>query len=288
MIRYDRPDSRSLQFGEIVEENIDDASNKIRQLTEAFNERFTLKNPRFAERYIKGRCDVHVHIRFSQLGLDPVDFCAVFHPQTLASRDLDFNGRRSVNHGGWAKPHCYEKPVLVYDVESVKGKKRIVPSLVRLQFLDQAHRSIAGSVYFSPKLGFKVLSAFPDKELGLIIGSASIGVNELPRQMIQGRTQIVDNIASDGGESQRNCVLDPNVNDPIAGLSINLGNRRIRLTFEKGLDFRFEITDVLFGPVDLGFDARSSSRPGQVLNSRNNGEDRAHSKNHRAKAKGSD
>ena len=66
-------------------------------------------------------------------------------------------------------------------------------------------------------------------------------------------------IASDGGPSAGKLSLDANAKDPIASLLLILRNHHIGLVFPEGIDFRFEVIDVLFSPLDLdcdGSDAR--------------------------------
>jgi len=273
--------SSSLQFRQTAEENIDDAIDQISQLKKAWDERLTLENPRFAERYFKMKLRLHVHVRsIPKAGFDPVDFCAIFQRKGFVERSVvkadvfglerqiddrtvraaasnlhDLDRFWSVNDRIAGCAYCYEKAVLIDDVESMNGEKTLIPSLVWFQRFDHAHRSIAGSIYFSLQTGFEVIDAEQaDRELGSVIGLSAISFDKLPREMIEGGPEIVNCIASDGGPSPGKLSLDANAKDPIAGLLLILSNDRIGLAFQKGVDFRFEVFDVLLGPLDLDFD----------------------------------
>ncbi len=78
--------------------------------------------------------------------------------------------------------------------------------------------------------------------------------DKLPREMIEGGSEIMNCVASDGGPSPGELSLDANVKDPVARLLLILRNRHIGLASKEVIDFRFEVIDVLFGPLDLDFD----------------------------------
>ncbi len=55
------------------------------------------------------------------------------------------------------RAYCYEKPVLIDNVEKMEGRKTFISSLVRFQRFDHVHSGFTGSLYFSFQTGLKFL-----------------------------------------------------------------------------------------------------------------------------------
>jgi len=254
MIRIDRPGSS--KFRKALEENTDDACNELRQLVEVFNDRFTLENLGFAKRYVKGEIGIHLHIRVpSARGLDPVYFCAIFErkgimggsvmefdvlsiernnrPSGATLPNFDLGGIRPEDDGFERGPYYDQKSVLVSDIEQMEGVKTPIPSTVRFQGLDQAPCVIADALYFSLALGREISLIRADRKLGLPIGRPAISLDELPREMIQRGSQVVDCIASNRAKPEWETADYSYSKDPISGLWLVLGDDFIGLASRK-------------------------------------------------------
>ncbi len=250
--------SLSLQFGESVEKNTNDAVRRLCELGKAFNERLTLENPRLAERYLKMEIWVHVHVRLiSKSSFDAMDYCAIFEQEggSDGKSDLSIGVKRNRIANS---AYCYEKMVLIRNIESMERiQDRVVASLVRFERLDQAHRFCAGTLYYSLITGFKFLNTTRDGEGCSVIGRPSVGEYEPPNKVIEAGSEIVNDLAyndSPSVPSERRFAEGAYPKDPIAGFRLIIGNDSIGFAFEKGVDLGFEVTDLLFGPFDLSFD----------------------------------
>lgn len=249
-----------------------DPVNKIRKLMEKWKNRLTLDNLRLAERYINGDLHFIAHLTTT----DALEFCAVFEkwdsrcflngelggieywridplfrhfsPIPLSACHPDDN----VLISGSAHE---QQLVLVGNVEIVEQPEIVVPSVVRLQSVNETYRSLAHSLYLSRRIGFVFGSRFRDRETGLLSGNAVIGLNELPRQMVKGTPQIVDNIADNAGELGRNWRPNLDSIDPLCGMRASLGSDSIWFSFPEGVEPSIKLADVVFGPFDFNPDA---------------------------------
>jgi hypothetical protein len=155
-----------------------------------------------------------------------------------------------------------QEAMLVDVVEFVENPKLLVPSLVRLQSLDESHCGPGDSLYFGAASGFqflekvsKVFGLSKNREAVFSGGLVASGVNELPDEVIQSGSQIVENITDDDGQGQGNWRARWKAVDLIAGLRVVLGVDGIRVRVEKSVNPSLKVTDVLFGPFDFCPDA---------------------------------
>jgi hypothetical protein len=78
-----------------------------------------------------------------------------------------------------------------------------------------------------------------------------VGLDQLPSQMIQRTSDILQAVSSDKSDLRGNVFDAAYVIDQLSRLRILLGRDYIRLGIEKGVDFDLQIIDVLFGPFDF-------------------------------------
>jgi len=120
----------------------DDIVDAVNKLVERWNDGFSFQN--LPESYLKAKLRVHVHCRLLPFDSGNAEkFCAMFEGYP-SGRELD--GTRQVGKQPIRFPAsitqvdpigdgglCYEKSVLVYDVEHMQAPKYVpFPSLVRL------------------------------------------------------------------------------------------------------------------------------------------------------------
>jgi len=240
-----------------------DALYKLDGLSQRWNERLTLHNLALSKRYIEGEVSLHIHF-FRRLELEPKQFCAVFQgvlrvgsiedhrvggdirkdmPDCRSQVDLD------MSMGG---PNSNQETMFVYDVQLMDEPQSIVPAFVWLGGLDEIHGNLTRALYFSRVLGFEVIGAAGKGEFGMPAWPSSIGQNHLPHQAIKSAGEIVKYVSDYRTPSGRRISVDPDADDALAGLVIALGEDFIWAGFKKPQDLRFEISDMLFGPFDLG------------------------------------
>jgi len=151
----------------------------------------------------------------------------------------------------------YEKPVLVYDVEPMQSPQSIakaVPSLVWVQTLDHAHDFVAGSTYVSSDGTVDVLGSVANGKRGIPIGRSSVCDDKVSSEVIQASSQVVDRIAQDCEQPRGRPLNDLQLDDVVSSIGIVVGRLAIGVTLEEKANFRIEVADVLFGPLELGSD----------------------------------
>jgi hypothetical protein len=147
---------------------------------------------------------------------------------------------------------CYQHSVLIDNVEGVDDIK-VVPSPVRFQFLSDAHRFVAGTLYFSFNFGFVFLGAFDNRKFGKSTGGLIVGKNELPREMVKRGSKVMNDLADNDAPMPRQLEIPVKSKDFISRLRIVLGSDRIMIGTPEAVDLGFKVTDVLFGPLDLNY-----------------------------------
>lgn len=244
-------------------EGPDECACEIRELCECFEKRLTFDNLTIAERYLKGE------LRIVLLGvvgpashLDAVECCAVFERELpvggskpdlgedVAGRELDLQDDAVV--GG---ADDVEDPVLVVRVESVQTPEGVVPSLVRLGCSDCCLGLGADSLCASKSSGLKLLRASRNREHRLVGGLAAVREYELPYEVVERASQVVDGIPCDESPPRVRLFADSHAPEEIARVRVFLSDDHIGVTLDEGGDMRVEIRDVLFGPFD--FEARA-------------------------------
>ena len=250
--------------GELVTEHVDDAANRIRKFRQSWNDRFIFKSPRIAERYIDLQITIHVHIRYRGGELDGANRCLFCHPTpshslnptttadtikpTLIRCHRDPRNCRATNHER-------QEAMLVPNVEVVKepkGVASVINSMVWLQPLDQCLAASGDTLYFSALHGRSIFrSVVTDRALMAVARALSIRNDQLPQEMVDRGTQIMNDLAHKDRETKwGHCTLQRELN--YLGLIIRLGNETMRVGRKKSLDFSVELLDLFIGPLNLG------------------------------------
>lgn len=246
---------------------------------ERWNNRLTLDNLDLAKRYLNGELGIHVHLRsrvVAKAGRDSVDFCAIFQRER-GSDHADTVGRSNqfpVDDRGWVvvgkgkivqtqsgndfavyDADGHQELVFVLDVEFAEHPERVVRSLVRLGSLDELHRTVGNSLYFSGGSGFKSIGVAgltrEYGESGTPLDRFVLGTNHLTNKQVEGRAEVVDAIPDDSAPPERRLIGDLGLVDQISRIRLIIGDSSIRVVLLEPLDPGLEITEVMFGPFDL-------------------------------------
>jgi hypothetical protein len=255
---------------------VDNALDQLRALGQKWHDRLTLDNLRLCERYLDGTIELLILLRRqAALPFESHDFCAVLKHWEHSGR------RRGVEEGGKpladaiqqsptllgsepgmgvaaiaelpqpAMPDDEQEAVLVDVVKLAECPERSIPTLVRLDRLNESFRTRADSLYFSRGMGHVFGRSIIKREGGLLSGGGSVRLDQLPRQVVEAAPQVVDGIT--GNQGQVDWRLCPHLSpkNSLIGLRVIVAQDAIWAGFSKGADPAFEIADVVFGPFDL-------------------------------------
>jgi hypothetical protein len=246
-------------------EKFQDLIDRAAQLSERWNERLTLDNRRFVERYSNG--ELRIILTLSSCTDDRASGCdhrAIF--QAASSERKRKAGTaytqllpgESKELGGWTKryglrsrPDGEQEPVLIDYVQLVELPERFIPSLVRFERVDDRPRRARDPLFYSAEGGFKSARAFADRELIGLSDVLPVGEDKLAPSEIEGRPKVVDRISSEQRQDGGRLLPDPEAIDQYSRLRIYLTRDLVWVGCVIPLDRGFEISDVQIGPFDF-------------------------------------
>ncbi len=252
-----RPRQDSL---ELASERFNQIARETQQLREGWNNRLVFPFTKLLERYLGGHIAPHIHLAHSDYDGDTPrrNVCLVFH------HDVQRSGSHNVGPRGCGNKD--EFPVLIGYVHIMNQPQRVIERIataVRLQTVNSCKGSGAGDgLYFSTKLGtFSFVHSaitrvdVKDGKFNPAPSGISSGwVGELPSQMIQRRSQVMDDFASKNAESQWDLLVGiiakflPSLTVLLSDGGVDAFKVNQRNGSEMNSDFPFQITDVLIGP----------------------------------------
>lgn len=147
-----------------------------------------------------------------------------------------------------------QKPMLINDIQFVKGPKESIASLVRLDFGDHQPEQIRTEhVYFSVfEHAFKVLSIVNDREFKVLSVSAGRNARECLRpDEIERRPEVVDTVSSNEGQIIPDAfqIRDIVLNSISTALTVCLHAHGVEI-WQVRQDF-FKVVEVFIGPIKL-------------------------------------
>jgi len=244
---------------------MNDTLNIPHKILECWNNRFRLENSVLIKRYMEFGMDIHLHFTVIGVGFQH-QCCATFNSENAMGRL-----RAMVETGLNVGTQCVEQSVFVGDVKCmnyIKGvgdgfeTKNVAISWIRLKLLDQCCGLITDSLYLSFSSGFVSLPAPENGKLrpGLEFGGIlTVGDNELPNKMVEAGAEMIKDFSGQNAEAQWRGSHGSGWIDDVKGVLLNsellLFDDGVRFAFQEHTDLRFEITDILVGPIDLKFDA---------------------------------
>lgn len=221
----------------------------------------------FAESYEEGRRLVHVHFRVYAGGSDKAgDFCATFErlQTVLAVQEVvgTFGGGNAGNKegkgAGGYNPQVGES-VLVLDRKLVKYPEKatesVIPSLVRLQFLDECLRVWVDAPDLLTTLVGSHSPVAENGELQLLSAAfgqrvdADVGDGEFVDEVVERGAEVVQEVPDSEREGGRYGFSQFDYEQLLAGLEVEIVDKAIRVFFKPGPDIRLEALQVLDGPI---------------------------------------
>lgn len=234
----------------------------------------------FADRWANGEVALHVHVRVRVIGKSiSDDLCFLFERKGFNSNPFFKQDGILVPHNG-VSDITYDRQIteqgsVLINIGKSANKSEVVSNrveaIVWLRFLNDCPRIPIN--YYPIKstrlaatlseLNFtkEELLTFIDGELAPITRFLSVSKNKLPDEVVEGGTEVVNNVASDDGKFNIHSIERiaryniPGVITPYVELT------SIGLLFDPSVKLRFESAIVLFGPPEL------SSYIGKVSNS---------------------
>ena len=245
-----------------------DVADKVSHTVERFNNRLTLANPRFIERYLSG----DLHILINLVGWRMEEYIAHFQrlpldilPTEVSGAVNEFRGHETdackVGKGVDAAKsyaNCDQQTVFTDSVEHTETPKKVIPSLVRFGRHNSVLSGLGHQLYFSCRVGFIFLRSIKNRKRGASVRLVSRCDNELVGKVVKGRPQIRQDITGNKGK-RRGDFLDLS-HDVLEcpRLRVSLGVHEIGVGFHVSDHSDFLIADVLFGPFNLEPDGGES------------------------------
>ena len=256
----------------------DSVADKISEMLERYQNRLTLDNTRFIERYLKGELHILLHFSVRQIN---EQFVAYFQRDQIPSGSKESVEFRNDAAGELCLHHLLhfgmhkraevnasevgvngnQKAMLIDSVKAIEnGKVTALPSVVWFDTIDRVYSVLPQALYFSRRIGFELRGIAVSGELnaGWHRDSRIINGKQLYGQMIEGAPEILNSIADDGGKGNREWLNSSHVIDQLSRVRIALGPDFIWVGVAEGADLSLEITDMLFGPVDFYLNKRKS------------------------------
>jgi hypothetical protein len=250
-------DSASAEVGLEAENQVID---HVKQAVDHERQGLAINNPRLAERYIKGEIHFLMHFR-----LAGKEYLALYEP--LYSRHAEAtetkSGVEEAAVDAETRTHkgrdCGEQSmVLVGNIKAVEHPERIIPTLVRFGSVNRIYGTLRHTLYVSVVSGLVFRGLVEDGEAGLIPRSLAVGEHELPSEVVERASEVVDYVSGNQSEFSGRGSEICNVKEFISCLGIELGRITGRFFGKEPLACNFQITDMLFGPVNLFSDERES------------------------------
>jgi len=197
---------------ELTGKRLDCIRRETVELLEKWDNRLKFPFDRLPERYIRGDLRVHLHVEYSRQGnLSNGNACLVYSHNAPQTRCFEVNAGRENDERQF--------PVFIGSVHVVDTPKQSISrldTLVRLQVIDtcKSERSVGDALYFSA-----IESRFVWVSDGVVIKDGELDVptnlldaptgfiGQLPSEMIETGTKMVDDLSREDGKTQGNRIL---------------------------------------------------------------------------------
>ena len=255
----------------------DDALHKLRQLGQQWNDRLTLNNLRLIDRYLKGELEILIHLRWRAIGprysrhlcvavkcyrdqvgwSDGRDFgISLPHvsvdgsPRDGVERIQEVVVCKAVTKTLDSVSHNEQDSVFIGIVKFSDDPKRLIPSLVRLDSLDAIYGSRVNSLRLSLGSFFEFVRVIEEREGRPIYGlTGRMSLNQSASEMIEGTPKAVDSISGNQRELDREIFAKAKA--ALSGIRVLIAQEQVWVSFSKGTNPGFEITNVVLGPFDF-------------------------------------
>jgi hypothetical protein len=150
-----------------------------------------------AEDYANARLDIHLHIRFAT-----EEYCAILNRdiEVISSRDSPTEGTRDSQYLTEVSPCEEQVSVLVRIVQDLKIPE-IPPVVVwprtitRLKRIDNGTYCAGHASELAPFFSLVSDGVIEDRELVPVVGNVPCGQDQLPDQMVEGASEVVEHFS---------------------------------------------------------------------------------------------
>lgn len=244
-------------------EQVNRSAYAARELMDEWDNRLTLDNRRFVQRYIEAELHFLVWLRYlssdlvavierSELNGLPRD-PHVTEPGRAADRSV--RSRERLKDFREAHRRGEQQAVLVDYVESVElpeGVPRLVSRIQVQRFHDFERVGGNTSLYLGERSGFKLLPSLGDRKDIVLCGGIACGRYQFAVKKVERGSKVVDRVTSD----EADCLIGEwdllvEAVNQVARLHILVADDLVRVFVSEPLDDAFEFRDVFLGPFDL-------------------------------------
>ena len=250
--------NEGIRLGEQRSQVLADVIDRINKTSERWNNRLTIENTRFIDRYEGG--ELQILIEFS-VGIIPKQYVLILqgtshisnaqYPRIRFRRlweQLRIYGRQM--HSEVCGGNHNRQTVFVDNAKAVQTPENIsLASCVWFDSADRVYSALAQSLYFSKSFGFVFRGSFSNRE----ITPEFPGIGSTPeggRHIVQCSSQVLQDIPNDSCDRERDWLY-------VCSL-IRRSLSRIYVTqnviwpdFQELVDSGIQIRDVMVGPFDF-------------------------------------
>lgn len=251
---------------------MNDPLYKIDKFLNKWRDRFTIDNPRYAQRYREE--PFYFVIVFQWIGW-PKKYVAIFHALDLSclqklSWERYVRDNRPVTqsditaqvggcdlarvHGDMCRDGRDQELMLIGDVQVMQDPEGFVPvpTLVWLQPLDRFAEGLLHTLFYTPEGFFEMLGTIPDREGVMGFDLISVMSDKVADQYIECRSEVMEQVAQNQGNAQGQWAnyLEAMHLFPI-GLDLLGDGVVVRAIPVQTMGFIDKIDKVLFGPANL-------------------------------------
>lgn len=248
-------------------EGVEDAAYVARKLREKWDDRFVLGEGSLHEGYRSGKLDIR--FLFRVIGVDDCQYQAVFYANRGARQDmradlnvpfLDVVGIQLYTHilcAGCPEDSLRDddQPMLIGVIQFMQHPKGIFlrgdSSLKRLEAVNSGPRASGNALYHGSRSGFVTVPRLEDGECAFVGRGFSVLLDQLPDQVIQGRTLLIEGFSKNDADLWRRGLTISKNEGQFARLGIVLSRYSIGVIIPECLNGLVEFVDMLVGPFDL-------------------------------------
>ena len=229
-------------------ESLNRGIHELQRLMQKWDERLTLRNLRFRERFIAGKLDFLIRCQREERG----DEVWLLRPLPEGLRQANVH-HDVVSDGD-------NSAMFVDVVELAECPKRIVSAPVRLELINHPHRPRGHSLYFSSLRYFVTLETWGDGERRILGGLGPSDLNEGTRKMVKGTPEVVNNVPRNTEQGCRHERVRADVGRTHGHpeLLMRIGDSEYHITVAEDFRGTIKLREVLFGPFDLGLNQGES------------------------------
>jgi hypothetical protein len=238
----------------LIRKTINGIDSKVLQLRQRWDNKLTFPLSKLCERYLRTDLSIMLNCILSS-GEFPhsQNFSLTISQHIGNDADRSSLGEREVG----TTRDDNKLSVLIESVHIVDDAQRIVtsagPALVRLKIGNQFSDSrLINPLYLSLKSGQFVFARDVGKNGKFKTGSVqlpSFGIGEQPNDVVETRSEVVNDFTRQNAEPQRDLQILMIVNRFLPALIVWLGEDWVLAFAEELQDFSVEIADVLVGPL---------------------------------------